>query len=312
MPEPEVTPAPTTGQCLAALPARGKEPASARILTAWVEQTKDRVGLDGARLRWLIASTVVVAVLQRSCDGTGRPRFLLKGGTYLQHRMNWGGRATRDVDGLIRGDLEEFLADLDRVLQIPWGPLSLIRTEVELIRTPLRVIKPRRFNVKVQLRGITWGNIQIEVSPDEGGASIGQDELQPPDLKSFGLPTPDRLVGIAVRYQIAQKLHACTDPHDPPGAINDRARDVVDLLLLREFIGNDADQLVAVQAACRDIFEARAADAVLLGLTPRAWPAPIVAHPHWAMDYGAAAKGVVDMSLAEAVETLNQWVASWC
>jgi hypothetical protein len=36
-----------------------------------------------------------------------------------------------------------------------------------------------------------------------------------------------------MRYQIAQKVHASTDPHNPPEFVNDRARDVVDLLLLR-------------------------------------------------------------------------------
>ena len=38
------------------------------------------------------------------------------------------------------------------------------------------------------------------------------------------------LAGIAMSYQIAQKVHACTDPHDPPAFVNNRARDVVDLV----------------------------------------------------------------------------------
>jgi hypothetical protein len=44
--------------------------------------------------------------------------------------------------------------------------------------------------------------------------------------------SPDTLATLALRFQIAQKLHACTDPHDSPASINDRPRDVVDLLLL--------------------------------------------------------------------------------
>jgi hypothetical protein len=44
--------------------------------------------------------------------------------------------------------------------------------------------------------------------------------------------SPDALATLALRFQIAQKLHACTDPHDSPASINDRPRDVVDLLLL--------------------------------------------------------------------------------
>jgi len=53
--------------------------------------------MDAGRLGWLIASTVVVAALQRAVDQSGRSLFLLKGGTYLQHRMSWAGRPNRAV-----------------------------------------------------------------------------------------------------------------------------------------------------------------------------------------------------------------------
>ena len=124
-------------------PTRGKEPASARVLDTWVQQAQSRVGLDAGRLRWLVASPVVVAALQRSLTANGQPRFLLKGGTYLQHRLNWSARPTRDIDGVIRGDLQEFLTSLDGALRAPWGPLILtLRTEVEVIPTPTRLSSP--------------------------------------------------------------------------------------------------------------------------------------------------------------------------
>ncbi len=50
---------------LAALPDRGKAPVSARVLETWVAQAQPRVGVDAGRLGWLIASTVVIAALQR-------------------------------------------------------------------------------------------------------------------------------------------------------------------------------------------------------------------------------------------------------
>ena len=37
---------------------------------------------------WLVASTIVIAALQRAVDGTGIPTFLLKGGTLLS--TDWG------------------------------------------------------------------------------------------------------------------------------------------------------------------------------------------------------------------------------
>src|SRR5664279_5890451 len=94
------------------LPERGKEPASARVLDTWIAQAQRKLGMDAGRLGWLIASTVVVAALQRAVDETGRSLFLLKGGTYLQHRMSWATRATKDVDGLVRGDLDTLLEAL--------------------------------------------------------------------------------------------------------------------------------------------------------------------------------------------------------
>ncbi|MHB1802144.1 MAG: nucleotidyl transferase AbiEii/AbiGii toxin family protein [Actinomycetes bacterium] len=261
---------PTGPLCrLSALPARGKPPHSASVLDRWVGQAQTLVGVEAARLSWLVASTVVVAALQRAVDEAGQTRFLLKGGTYLQHRLGWTGRPTKDVDGLIRGDLEEFLAVLDETLRLPWGPLALTRTAVEVIGIPGRRVKPRRFHVKVALKGEVWRSIKVEIAPDEGGAADQHDVLPAPALDHFGIPTPDQLFGIAVRYQVAQKLHACSDPHDPPDQRNDRARDIVDLLLLRDLLREDGGVSTAdLRHACVALFAARAAEATAMGRSP--------------------------------------------
>lgn len=288
-------------------------PGSARILDAWVNQAQGQLGLgaDGGRLGWLVASTVVVAALQRAVDESGSSLFLLKGGTLLQHRLGLASRATKDVDGLIRGDLDAFVGKLDETLDLPWGPLILSRTAIEVIETPTRIIKPRRFHVLVGLRGQTWRRIQVEIAPDEGGAGSESEAFLPPSLHGFGLPEPEQLVGLALRFQIAQKLHACSDPHDPPVAINDRARDIVDLLLLQELTTTDgAPTLVELRGACEAIFTTRASDASHLGQEPRTWPCVVVAHPHWANDYARAATSAgVAVSLDDGVTTVNAWVS---
>lgn len=117
----------TTGQgafseSVSNLTPKVKPPASARVLDGWVNQAQTNLGVDaaGGRLGWLIASTVVVAALQRAVDVAG-PLFLLKGGTLLQHRLGLDSRATRDIDGLVRGDLSRFLVTLDDVIKQPWG-----------------------------------------------------------------------------------------------------------------------------------------------------------------------------------------------
>jgi hypothetical protein len=287
---------PSLGERLAGLPDKTRPPASISVLNDWVNQA-DLKTKAGGRLAWLVASTVVVAALQRAVDDTKTPHFLLKGGTLLQHRLGQETRATKDIDGLIRGDIEEFLAALEETLALPWGPLTLRRERLEVIRTPARVVKPRRFDVVVELKGRTWRRIQVEISPDEGGAGSEHEAFLAPRLGSVGLP---------LRFQVAQKIHACTDPHQPPDAINDRPRDVVDLLLLRDLgVGPLSD----VRAAVLAIFDARAKDARELGRAERPWPVRVTAHGHWETDYERArASAGIALDLPTAVEAVNTWL----
>ena len=113
-----------------------------------------------------------------------------------------------------------------------------------------------------------------------------------------------------MRFQIAQKLHAVSDPHEPPDSINDRARDVVDLLLLRDLArSTGSPALPEVRRAAMAVFAARTDEAAQLGLATRAWPPTLVAHPHWADDFArAATSGGVSLSLDEAVAEANAWV----
>jgi hypothetical protein len=276
---------------LRVLSPKAKEPVSAKVLNNWITQAEGKLGdeAQGGRLGWLVASSVAIAAVQRALDVNGKELFLLKGGTLLQHRLNTTARATKDVDGLVRGDLDEFFLALEAALAEPWGPLTLRRGEV----------------------GVTWRRIQFEVSPDEAGIGAESETIEPPPLSGFGLPDPDALVGIAMRFQIAQKLHAVSDPHDPPGAINDRPRDVVDLLLIRDLAATTGSPtLPEVRVAAMAVFDARAAEAEQLGLSARSWPPAVVAHPHWASDFQrASASAGVSSSLAEAVDAVNIWIA---
>ena len=299
---------------LSTLKPKAKQPMSANVLNTWIAQAEGQLGDEakGGRLGWLIASSVAIAAVQRALDEDGRQLFLLKGGTLLQHRLNATARTTKDVDGLIRGDMDAFFAVLESVLDEPWGPLTLRRGEVEVIDVPTKIIKPRRFDIILDIRGVTWRRIQFEVSPDEAGIGDEHETIEPPPLGGFGLPDPAALVGLAMRFQIAQTLHAGSDPHDPPGWINDRARDVVDLLLLRDLIATTGSPtLSAVRGAGEAVFEARADEPTQLGRPPRAWPPTIGGHSHWGDDFArAAASGHVVLSLDEAIAQVNDWIAT--
>jgi hypothetical protein len=96
-------------------------------------------------------------------------------------------------------------------------------------------------------------------------------------LDHLGLAGPVDVPCVAVRWQIAQKLHACTEiPAD--GRRNDRARDLVDILLLWDLVAHAAR--ARVREACERIFELR-------GMHP--WPPRVVALDGWARPYEALA-----------------------
>lgn len=297
---------------LEVLGPKSKEPSSATVLNTWIAQAESRLGEEarGGRLGWLVASSVAVAAVQRAIDAEGRQLFLLKGGTLLQHRLQTPARATKDVDGLVRGDLDAFFGALEHALARPWGPLTLRRGEVEIVDVPSALIKPRRFDVFLSLRGVTWRRVQFEISADEAGIGGEFECIDPPTLSGFGLPDPDPLVGIAMHFQIAQKFHAVSDPHNPPTAINDRARDVVDLLLLRELaVATGRPTLPDIKRAAVLIFESRAREAQALNGTPRTWPPRVVSFPHWADDYARAATSAgVRLRLDDAIAEVNDWI----
>lgn len=298
-------------EAISSLGDRGKEPASARALDSWIASAERAVGPRArGRVGWLVSSTVASAKLMQVLADDGMPAFALKGGTLLQYRLALDSRATRDIDGVVRCDMERFEAALDDALGIPWGAISFSRGPMKEFAVPGKTVSPRRFDLMMSISGKLWRRVKVEISPDEGAHGTASESFPPPSLAHFGLPTPATLVGISMAYQIAEKYHAVTDPHEPPLLVNDRARDVVDLVLLRRLVeetGAPTDDEIA--AAVHDIFDSRAVEAEATGHPVRRLPARIVAYPHWANDYERAARSAgVELTLDAAVKEANVWL----
>lgn len=293
------------------LPDRQRTPVSARALNMWLRDAQTRTGVGEKRIGWLLASTVAVAALQRALGADEEPLFLLKGGLFMEFHLGLDARVTKDVDALFRGGVERFESALDAAISEPWGPFTLQRTAIEEITGARRLAKPRRFDLKLLIKGTVWRRIKVEISFPEGHIADGLESVPTPRAGFFGITTPDHLSGIAMAYQVAQKLHACTDPDDPPEFLNDRVRDVVDLLLIRDrFYGGLA--AIDVRAACVDVFSARAAEASEVGQPVRRWP-PVLAVPNeeWVRAYPALAESVdISLTLDQAVSALNDWIVS--
>jgi hypothetical protein len=297
---------------LAALKPKDKAPASMAILNKWIAQAERRLGTEvkGGRLGWLIASSVAVAAVQRAIDEEGHQLFLIKGGTLLLHKLGVIGRPTKDVDGMVRGNLDDFFAKLDEALDEPWGPLALRRGPVEEIAVPSKRIKPRSFEIILEFKGETWRRVKFEVSPDEANISHEPETITPTALHAVGLPDPQTLVGIAFKNQIAQKLHGATSKHGLPDYKNDRSRDVVDLLLIHDMVESTGAWTNAeIKAAAEKLFAARADEASEFNRDSPVWPSKIIIYPHWYGDNKEAAEATgVTTPLEEAVVIVNAWI----
>jgi hypothetical protein len=291
------------------LPDEQRPQPTAKLLERWVRDAEGITKGTRKRIGWMVASTVAIAALQRSLAPDQQPLFLVKGGVYLELCFGMKARATKDIDTLFRGSAAQFERGLDEVLAEPWGPIAFERTALERVTKAPRVVKPYRFAVLLTLRGKTWRRVQVEVSFPEGQVGSATTPVPAPGIGFFGLKTPDEIVGIAMDYQIAQKAHAATDPDAPPDIINDRVRDIIDLVLIREILYADDPTPPALRAACLDVFAARAEEARSIGTVPRHWPPVFVANAAWNEAYPDLAKSVdMPYRLSEAMAIVQTWI----
>jgi len=287
------------------LPNKSRSVPSARALNTWVRDAVQLTGLRERRIGWMLASTVVIAALQRTLGDDGRPLILAKGGVYLEMQLGIAARATQDIDTLFRGTVDEFMVTLRQVMSAPWGPFTLETSDVEIITGVKKLVKPRRFEVQLIVKGAVWRKVKVEVAFPEGQIADRAEPVPTPPVGFFGVDTPDHLVGIDMDYQVAQKMHACTDP-DTPEWTNDRVRDIIDLNLLHDhfYPGEPPESL---KAACVDLFDARA---VTLDEIPRSWPPAIRANALWREQYPLLAEEVgLDLTLDEAIAKVQAWIA---
>ena len=143
--------------------------------------------------------------------------------------------------------------------------------------------------------------VQLEIAPEEGAAAAEHDTTTATDLADLGFltDTPTQQL-MTVRYQVAQKLHACTTPRND-GKLNNRAHDLVDLALLEEAV---REALPEVREACIEIFFVRDS-------TP--WPPTLRPETGWDILYLRAAEGlegIVPSTLDNAVDSVTALITA--
>jgi nucleotidyltransferase AbiEii toxin of type IV toxin-antitoxin system len=250
-----------------------KPPFNVQVLQRWVGQLAREQGIAPGRVQRWISFMVVAAMLDHARDENRDPVFVLKGGAAMELRLGLRARATKDYDTAYRKSMEGMLDRLDASLRDGFGDFTATRTEPE----PIAETEAQRLDIKLSYRGRSWGTLQLEVAAAEGDAGREIDRVPGKPLDALGIDTPVDVPCVSIRYQIAQKLHACTEvPAD--GHENDRFRDLIDLLLLEELV--EEDEWPAVREACEEIFRLRAR---------HPWPPTVTVYETWPDPYGALA-----------------------
>lgn len=229
--------------------------------------------LPVSRYRRWINTQIISAVLDRARDSDSEPLFALKGGAAMELRLGIAARASKDYDAAFRDRAERMLDVLDEALSGDWQGFQLRRTEPVSIGTTHAM----RMDIRLSYKGKPWGTVQLEVAPAEGAAGREIDRVLAYSLDPVQVAGPERIACVSLRYQIAQKIHACTEVFES-GRENDRFRDLVDLQLLRGLLGQDA--LPAVREACVEIFDLR---------RKHAWPPEVTVYQSWRDPFAAMA-----------------------
>ncbi len=238
----------------------------------------------------------------RSASNTrGTPRFIVREGSLSSFGLPGRARATDDLDIVVACDEDDLVAALDTALNTASGtPPNESYLDCTFTRKPdVHPLGDKGVRVWIEIvyRSQRWATVQVDLArPDT--IDTETERLGGIPLTRFGLAGPHDVVCLSLRYHIAQKLHGMTKvPRD--GAENDRFRDAVDLLLLRDLVADD--DLPAVREACEETFRVRG---------EHAWPPAIALPLQWRAPFAAlaAAVNLPITDLGEAERALQAFV----
>jgi len=237
---------------------------------------------------------VLAAMLDRAHDADDMPLFLIKGGVAMELRFALDARATKDLDLACRTEPAAMITSLDEALHAGHGDFTARRTAIE----PIRDTGAHRTTIKLSYRGRPWASVTTDLAPTEPGIGDDIDRLPAKPLSHLGLDGPADIPCIAVHWQIAQKLHACTERFAADHA-NERYRDLIDIILLWG-LTNDP---TITRRACTRIFEHRQA---------HPWPPTVQPPPDWADPYLSLARdiGFPISELEHAVVTVDNIITT--
>lgn len=250
-----------------------KRPHSVSVLNQWVDTHARQTGQSVPRVRNWVSYMILGGALERAGFGGEGPKFTIKGGVALELRLRELARATRDLDLVLNHPEADLIEELENALAAPHEGFTF-RRKGEPERMPNGAV---RVQVALQYSGRPWATVQVDVARRELDRTE-VDLVDAIDLRPLGLNAPEQLPCLSLRYHIAQKIHAMTLP--PEGdRVNDRFRDLVDLLLLRDLV-TDYD---TIRDACKEVFTYR---------DTHAWPPSFEVPEQWVEPFARLAEDV--------------------
>lgn len=249
-------------------------PPSAGVLARYAQAYARELGVAEGRVRSWVSYMIMAGVLERS-SSTDSPRFILKGGVALELRLRDRARATKDIDIVLREPTADLADSLKQALPgDPYQGFSFRRKGQPLLLDNGAV----NMEFAVSYKGQPWTSVSVDIARAEAGEADIEwvDAIALTD--AFGVTGPAQLPCLPLRFHVAQKRHGMTLP-PRPGKLNERFRDLVDLLLMDAMITHD---YASLRHACELVFRSR---------NTHSWPPDLATVPaHWAQPFARLAE----------------------
>jgi predicted nucleotidyltransferase component of viral defense system len=228
-------------------------------------------------------------------------RWVLKGALALDFRLGERTRTTKDMD-LVRGD-NEAVATSDLIAAQAVDLDDFFAFDIEKIGAPGEEFEGAavRYRVRAELGGRRFEEVMVDIGFSDP-LKWKPEPIRGTDLLVFAGIEQIEVPVLRLEQHVAEKVHAYTRTYGQ-GQRSSRAKDLVDLVLVKQFMVLDAARL---RSALVGVFEGRRQQ----GLPDRLPPPPT----DWAVPYRKLAKEVgVDPDLragyAEAAAMLDPALA---
>ncbi len=223
------------------------------------------------------------------------PEGVVKGGSSLKLRYGIRGtRVTTDLDAAAKHDRDEFISAFQKNLEPGWEGFTfqLVKEKPAEPKHVPNAYVMHPFSIKVSYCGKPWCTVDLELGHNEVGDADEPEWFESSEVNesfaALGFPPPGKVPVMALRHQIAQKLHGASEPE------SERAHDLVDLQLILRHAKVDLSE---VKSVCKRIFAYR---------KMQSWPPRVTRNEGWDRLYAAASRDLpVLKTAAEAVEWVN-------